>query len=85
MKEEIRKEYLRRQRKLFETKLCSRNLIKGINSWPVPCVRYSGLFLKWLRKELRQMDQRTRKLMPVHKTLYSRDSIDRLYVLRKKG
>ena len=32
MKETINKEYLRRTRKLFENKLCSRNHIKGINT-----------------------------------------------------
>ena len=35
MKEKIKKEYLRRTRKLLETNLCSRNLIKGINTWAV--------------------------------------------------
>ena len=43
MKDMTRKEYLRRTRKLLETKLSSRNLIKGINTWAVPLVRYSGL------------------------------------------
>ena len=46
MKNKIQKEYLRRTRKLLETKLSSRNLIKGINTWAVPLVRYSGPFLK---------------------------------------
>ena len=46
MKDTIRKEYLRRTRKLLETKLSGRNLIKGINTWTVPLVRYSGPFLK---------------------------------------
>ena len=59
MKDKIQKEYLRRTRKL-ETKLTSRNLIKGINTWAVPLVRYSGPFLKWTRDELKQMDQRTK-------------------------
>ena len=40
MKEKIKKEYLRRTRKLLETKLSSRNLIKGISTWAVPFVRY---------------------------------------------
>ena len=44
MKEKIKKEYLRRTRKLPETKLYRRNLIKGINTWAVPLVRYSGPF-----------------------------------------
>ena len=51
MKDMIRKEYLRRTQKLLETKLSSRNLIKGINTWAVPLVRYSEPFLKWTRDE----------------------------------
>ena len=46
MKNKIRKEYLRRTRKLHETKLSGRNLIKRINTSAVPLVRYSGPFLK---------------------------------------
>ena len=54
MKDKSRKEYLRRTWKLLETKLSSRNLIKGINTWAVPLVRYSGPFLKWIRDELKK-------------------------------
>ena len=43
-----------------------RNLIKGINTWVVLLVRYSGPFLKWPREELRQMCQRTRKLIRLY-------------------
>ena len=85
MKDTIRKEYLRRTRKLLEAKLFSRNRIKGINTWAVPLVRYSGPFLKETRDELKQMDQRTRKLMTMHKALHPRDEVDRLYVSRKEG
>ena len=81
MKDKVRKEYLRRTRKLLETKLSSRNLIKGINTW---AVRYSGSFLMWTRDELKQMDQRTRKLMMMRKALHPRDDVDRLYVSRKE-
>ena len=31
------------------------------------------------------MDQRTRKLMTMHKVLHPRDDVDRLYVSRKEG
>ena len=85
MKNKIQKEYLRRTRKLLETKLSSRNLIKGINTWAVSLVRYSGPFLKRAREELRQIDQRTRKLMTMHKALHPRHDVDRLYVPRKEG
>ena len=49
MTEKILKEYLRRTRKLLETKLHRRNMIKGINISAVPVVRYSGPFLEWTR------------------------------------
>ena len=84
MKDKIQKEYLRRTRKLLETKLSSRDLIEGINTWAVPLVRYSWLFLKWTKDELKQMDQRTRRLMTMHKALHPRDDVDRLYVSRKE-
>ena len=85
MKNKIQNEYLRRIRKLLETKLSSSNLIKGINTLAVLHVRYSGPFSKRTRYELRQIDQRTRKLMTMHKALHPRDDADRLYVPRKEG
>ena len=85
IKNKIQKEYIRRTRKLLETKLSSRNLIKGINTWAVPLVIYSGPNLKWTRDKLKQMDQRTRKRMTMQKALHPRDDVDRLYVSRKKG
>ena len=59
MKEKkTRKEHLRLTIKLLKTKLFSRNLIKGINTWAAPpLVRYLGPFLKWTREEHRHMDQ----------------------------
>ena len=80
MKDKIQKESLKRIRKLLETKLSSRNLFKRINTWAAPLVKYSELFLKWTRDELKQMDQRIRKLMTMRKSLHLRDNVDRLYV-----
>ena len=85
MKEKIQKEYISRTRKLLETKLNSRTLIKGTNTWAVPLTRYSGPFLKWTRDKLKQMDQRTRKLITMHKALHPRDDVDRLYLSWKEG
>ena len=84
MKKKIKKEYLRRTRKLLETKLYSQNLIKEINIQAVSLIRYSGPFLKWMREDRKQIDEGTRKLMTMHKALYPRDGVDRLYVLRKE-
>ena len=85
MKEKIQKEYLRRTRKLLETKLSCQNLIRGKNTWAVPRVRYSEPFLKMTSDEHKQMDQRTRKLMTMHKALHPGDDVDRLYVSRIEG
>ena len=85
MKDKIRKEYHRRTRKLLESKLSSRNLIKRIKTGTVPLVKYSGPFLKWTRDQLKQMNQRTRKLMTIHKALQPRDDVDRQYLSRKEG
>ena len=77
MKEKIKKEYLRRTRKILETKLCGGKLIQGI----ITCIRRK-IFGTILEVE---MDQRTRKLMIMHKALHPRDDVDRLYLSRKEG
>ena len=53
MKEKDFKKYLTWTRELFEIKHCS---IKEINTWAVSLVRYLGLFLKWTREDLQQMN-----------------------------
>ena len=83
MKEKIKKEYLRRARKVLKTWLYCRNLVKGINNWAVPIVRYLGPFSKRTREDLKPIDQRTRKLMTMHKAFHLRDVFDRLYVFRR--
>ena len=79
------KKYLRRARKLLETKLYSSNLVKGMNSRAVLLARYSGPFLKWTREELKQIGQRTRNLMTMHKALLPKDYVYRQYVSRTEG
>ena len=59
MNEKNLKVYLWKARKLLENKLYSRNLIKGINTWAVPLVRYTGPFLKWKMNKLKQMNKKT--------------------------
>ena len=78
-KGKMKKEYLKRTKKLPKTKQYSSNIINGINTWGVPFVRYLIPFLKWTREELKQMDLRTRKLM----TMHPRINVDRRYVSGK--
>ena len=81
-KEKIEKEYLRKTKRLHEIKLYSRNLTKGINTWAVFLVIYSGPFLNWTREELQQTNQGTKWAM--YKALHPRDNIDRLYVKKSR-
>ena len=72
VKEKNKNKYLRRIRKLFKTKLSSRNIIKRINTWAVRLIRYTEAFLKCIREELKQMDQSTIKVMIMHEALHPR-------------
>ena len=46
MKEKIKKEYLRRTRKLLKTKLYRRDLIKAIATWACPSCKIFGTILE---------------------------------------
>ena len=85
MKKRVGQEYKRRVRKILETKLNGNNLIKAINTWAVPIVRYSAPFLDWTKQERREMDRHTRKLMTMHKALHPKSDVDRLYISRRDG
>ena len=71
--------------KATQDKTMLQKLIKGIDIWALSLVRHLGLFLKWTREELKQIDQRTKKLITMHKELHPRDDVDRLHVSRKEG
>ena len=85
MKEKVKTEYLRRVRKVLETKLNGGNIIKGINTWVVSLLRYSAAFIDRNCRELTQLVQRTRKLMTMHNALHPKKNVDRLYIPRKEG
>ena len=66
-------------------KLDSKNIVKMTITWVFSLVRYLGPFLKWTREKLKQMDQRKRKPITMHKVLHSRDDIDSLYLSRRES
>ena len=66
MKNKMKKEYYRRVRKVLETKLNSGNVFKTIDTWAVPVVRYSVIFLGWPRLHLDETGRRRRKLLTMH-------------------
>ena len=70
MKDKVKKEYYGRVRKVLETKLNSGNVFKAINTSAVSVVRYSVGFLGWSRLQLEEIDNRTRKLLTIHKEFH---------------
>ena len=85
MKSNTRKEYLRRVRKILETKLNSGNLIKAINTWAVSLIRYAAPFIEWTIEEVKNMDRRTRKLLTMHNAYHPKSNVERLYLPRSSG
>ena len=45
MKLNLSKEYIRRLKKVFKSKLNGKNLVHGVNTWAVSLVRYSAAFV----------------------------------------
>ena len=45
MKLNVSKEYIRRLKKVFKSKLNGKNLVHGVNTWAVSLVRYSAAFV----------------------------------------
>ena len=72
-------------RKIVKTKLNGRNIVKGINTWAIPVLRYSAPFFSWTKTELQSIDGKTRKLLTTHNGLHPRSDVDRLYISRKVG
>ena len=58
---EMKKKNLRRTRKLQETNIYSKNLIKGINTWVVVLVTYMGPFFYRTIVELKQNGPENKK------------------------
>ena len=78
MKEQLKKEYIRRVRNVLKSKLNGGNIISAINSRAVSIVRYGAGIIKWTKNELEELDRKTRKLM----TMHPKADADRLYLKR---
>ena len=63
MKDQIKKEYIRRVRNILKSKLNGGNIISAINSRAVSIVRYGAGIINWTKMELEELDLKTRKLM----------------------
>ena len=85
MKDQIKKEYIRRVRKILKTKLNGGNIFLATNSRAVFTVRYGAGIISWTKMELEELDWRTRKLMTMYRAHHPKADVDRLYLWRCEG
>ena len=70
-------------RKILKSKLNGGNIIKAINSWAVPVVRYTAGIIDWTQAELEDLDRNTMKLKSAHHALHPQNDVDRFYLPRQ--
>ena len=85
MKENFRREYLRRTKLIMKSRLNGRNKIIAINTWAVSLIRYGAGIVKWTKSKLDEIDRKTRKVMTMNKELHPGSTVDRFYVSRMEG
>ena len=85
MKNNIKKEYFNRIRRILKSKLNAGNIVTAMNTWAISLIRYGAGIVKWNKEELQTMDRKTRKMMTIHGALHPKADVDRLYIPRKDG
>ena len=66
MKLKVSKEYFRRWKKVFKSKLNGGNLVQGVNTWAVTLLRYSAAFISRGKCELQATDRKTRMFFTIY-------------------
>ena len=85
MKENLKREYIRRVRKILKSKLNGGNIIQAINARAVSIIRYGAGIINWRVDELKAVDRKTRKLLTINRALHPQADVDRLYYKRADG
>ena len=85
MKKKVKREYLRRTRKILKSMIDGKKTIKALNTWAVPIIRYGAGILDWTQEEIQTLDRKTRKMLTGAGAHHPRSDVDRLYVDRKEG
>ena len=84
-KERVTKEYYRRVRKIWKSELYSKNKVMAHNTFAVPVLVPTFGILDWTKKEIEDIDIKTRKTLTQGGNFHINSSVDRLYTPRKEG
>ena len=64
----VSKEYIRKIRNVFKSKLNGGNLVRRVNTWAVSLLRYSAAFISWRKSEVQAVNRTTRKLCTINES-----------------
>ena len=84
-KQRVIKEYLKRVRKIWNSKLYSRNKVVAHNIFAIPVLSPTFGILDWTKQELENLDIKTRKILTASGSFHINSDIGRLYCYRKNG
>ncbi|KAF2902350.1 hypothetical protein ILUMI_03841 [Ignelater luminosus] len=76
VKDRLRREYIRRVRKVLKSELNSRNKMLAIGDVAVPVLQYSFGIINWKIKELEIIDRQTRKMLTTYKMHHPKADVD---------
>ena len=84
-KERVTKEYKRRVKKVWNSELNGSNKIIAYNTFAVALLLPTTGILDWNKKEIKDLDVATRKIMSMSGSFHKASDVNRLYADRKIG
>ena len=85
VKDSVIAEYRKRLHKIWGSQLNSRHKVDAINTLALSLLRYRFVTVKWTRRELRDLDVLTRKVLRRYQSHHLNTSPERLYLPRSQG
>ena len=82
---ELSERILKKTKLIMKSRLNGRNKIIAIDTWTVYLMRYGAGIVKWTKRELDEIDRKTRKVMTMDKELHSTSDVVIVYVSRMEG
>ena len=74
-----------RLRRIWRSQLCGKTKVNLTNIWAVSLYRYYFGCLNWSRKEVHNLDLKSRKVLRQCKSHHYNASLERIYLPRKRG
>ena len=85
MKEQIKKECIRRVRLITETELNAKNRILAVNTLALPVMTFSYNIINLNLNELKKINVKIRKLLTFQRMHQPKEDVARLYIPKNKG